>query len=63
MFRRGEIRYFAAPAASDFANSGKVTKAPFGNQGFQNLPFLSPWFSHPRRRVKPGLIAFPRRCR
>ena len=26
------------PGASDFANSGKVTKTPFGNQGFQNLP-------------------------
>ena len=35
---RSETRLRAQPAASDFANSGKVTKAPFGNPGFQNLP-------------------------
>ena len=29
--------YFAAPAASDFANSGKVTKAPFRNLRFLKI--------------------------
>ena len=47
--------------ASDFANSGKVTKAPFGNQGFQNLPLPFPWFSCrlPARQMGTVLLPAP----
>ena len=53
--RRGEV---SPCGASDFANSGKVTKAPFGNQGFQNLPLSPPWFS---RRLPARQIGTPLR--
>ena len=56
--------YFAAPAASDFANSGKVTKAPFRNLRFLKISLRKPLalagLSHPARGCKSKEGDLPR---
>ena len=52
--------YFAAAAASDFANSGKVTKTPFRNLRFLKISLrqflMLACLSHPARgrKLKEG---------
>ena len=55
---------FAAPAASDFANSGKVTKTPFRNLRFLKISLRKPrvlaFLFHPARGCKSKNGYFPR---
>lgn len=48
--------YFAAPAASDFVNSDKVTKTPFRNLRFLKISLqkslMLACLSHPARRCE-----------
>ena len=48
--------YFAAPAATHFANSGKVGKAPFKGEMFRLIsPLKIPLFSDQERGLAPLL--------
>ena len=50
--------------ATYFARVGKVGKAPFGNQGFQNLPFGALGIAPiPTGAIHWGLGPEPFRCR
>ena len=55
---------FAAAAASDFANSGKVTKTPFRNLRFLKIslrkPLMLAYVLHPARGHKLKKGYFPR---